>query len=116
MCRTLDHSLNFGLYTRTGSQIGFARVITDYGQFAYLCDVFVLAPYRGRGLGRALVKAVMDHPDLVGLRRYALDAVDEARSLYAQFGFAPLADPSGHMEITHRAMELWPRGNNDHTE
>lgn len=106
VCRTLEHSLNFGLYTADGRQIGFARVVTDYGQFAYLCDVFVLATYRGQGLGKALVKAVMDHPALQGLRRYALDAENEARPLYAHFGFTPLFE-SGHMEITHRPRELW---------
>jgi GNAT superfamily N-acetyltransferase len=107
MSRTLEHSLNFGLYTADGRQIGFARIITDYGQFAYLCDVFVLVPYRGRGLGKGLVNAVMHHPALQGLRRYALDAADDARSLYAHVGFVPLMADSGHMEITRRATELW---------
>lgn len=107
MCRTLEHSLNFGLYTHDTTQIGFARVITDYGQFAYLCDVFVLVPYRGQGLGKALVHAVMAHPDLRGLRRYALDAAPKAATLYASFGFSPLSDPSGHLEITHQPEDIW---------
>ncbi len=106
MLRTLAHSLNFGAYTSDGRQVGFARIVTDYGQFAYLCDVFILAPYRGQGLGKALVKAALAHPALRNLRRYALDASDDARSLYAELGFAP-SEGGGHMEIRHRAAELW---------
>lgn len=40
----------------------FARVVTGYGQFAYLSDVYVLPKLCGRGLGRALVAAVLAHP------------------------------------------------------
>jgi ribosomal protein S18 acetylase RimI-like enzyme len=105
--RTLRHSLNFGLYAPSGAQVGFARVVTDYGQFAYLCDVFVLPAHRGRGLGRALVRSVMAHPDLKNLRRIALDAARPARSLYLQFGFRPLRDPECHLERVRRAEELW---------
>lgn len=49
--RSINHSLCFGMYKGT-TQIGFARVITDYTRFAYLADVFVLDVYQGQGLGR----------------------------------------------------------------
>lgn len=49
--RSLKNSLIFGLYNEN-EQIGLARVITDYATFAYLADVFVLAPYRVQGLGK----------------------------------------------------------------
>ncbi len=48
--RAVENSLAFGLF-RDDEQIGFARVVTDYSTSAYLADVFVLEPYRGRGLG-----------------------------------------------------------------
>lgn len=107
--RTIQHSVNFGCYTQTGEQVGFARVVTDYGQFAYLCDVFVLPEHRGRGLGIALVETVLDHPDLQGLRRVALDAADRARTLYARFGFGNLSDPTSHMEILRSPDEVFRR-------
>jgi GNAT superfamily N-acetyltransferase len=81
-----------------GRQIGFARAITDRATYAYLADVYVLEAYRGRGLGTWLVETVMAHPDLQGLRRFAL-ATRDAHGLYARFGFAPLAVPERHMEI-----------------
>jgi GNAT superfamily N-acetyltransferase len=50
MHRAIEEALCFGLY-RGDFQVGFARVITDKATFAYLCDVFVLEAYRGKGLG-----------------------------------------------------------------
>ena len=48
-----------GLY-RKGEQIGFGRAISDAATVAYLADVYVLAPYRGRGLGLELVREIVD--------------------------------------------------------
>lgn len=69
-----------------GVQVGFARVITDRATFAYVCDVIVDAPERGRGVGTALMDAIMRHEDLRGLRRVCLLTRD-AHGLYASFGF-----------------------------
>src|SRR5262249_59009275 len=66
--RSLANSVCFGLYERT-RQVGLARVVTDRATFAWLCDVFVLEQYRGRGLSKWLVECVLAHPDSPGLRR-----------------------------------------------
>jgi GNAT superfamily N-acetyltransferase len=95
--RSIENSLSFGLY-RGEEQAGFARVITDKATFAYLCDVFVLEEFRGRGLGKWLIEAVSRHPDLQGLRRWVLATLD-AHGLYQQFGFTPLGRPDRFMEI-----------------
>ncbi len=94
--RSLEHSINFGLY-EAEAQIGFARVITDYATFAYLCDVFVLESHRGHGLGKWLMSVVTGHPDLAHLRRFML-ATRDAHGLYAQFGFMALGAPDRWME------------------
>jgi GNAT superfamily N-acetyltransferase len=99
--RAIAGSIPFGLYAPGGAQAGFARAVTDRATFAYLADVFVLAPYRGRGLGVFLVGAVLAHPELQGLRRFVL-ATDDAHGVYARFGFAPLDVPGRWME---RGME-----------
>jgi len=102
VARALRGSLCFGLYVvegqREGRQIGLARVITDAATFAYLCDVYVLSEFRGRGLGKLLMRAVMEHPDLQGLRRFSLVTRD-AHELYRPFGFAEITSPDRHMEI-----------------
>lgn len=97
--RAIEGSLCFGLF-HLKAQVGFARVITDRATFAYLCDVYILEDYRGRGLGRWMLENVLAHPDLRGLRRSVLVTRD-AHGLYEQFGFRPLARPEGFMEL-HR--------------
>src|SRR5260370_39171476 len=56
--RAFANSLCFSLLEDGRRQIGLARVITDSATFAYLCDVYVLAERRGRGLGRWLMECV----------------------------------------------------------
>jgi GNAT superfamily N-acetyltransferase len=103
--RSLENSLCFGLYKRQ-RQIGFARVVTDRATFAWICDIFVLEEYRGRGLSKWLIECLMGHPDLQGLRR-VLFGTRDAHGLYERFGFTPLAEPSRFMEVfrpnVHRA-------------
>src|SRR5262245_2265314 len=59
--RAIGGSVVAGIYETSGPrprQAGFARVVTDKATFAYLCDVFVLEPYRGRGLSKRLIEFV----------------------------------------------------------
>ncbi|MFJ5922971.1 GNAT family N-acetyltransferase [Kitasatospora sp. NPDC092948] len=93
----IDHSLNFGLYEETsGTQVGYARVVTDLATFAWLCDVYIAPPARGRGLGTALTAAVRDELAARGLRRLML-ATRDAHGVYAKVGFNPLALPEKWM-------------------
>ena len=98
VARAIEHSLCFGVYDRSGGQVGFARVISDFATFAYVADVFVLETHRGTGLGKELMRAVVGHPGLQGLRRWSLSTLD-AHGLYAQVGFTPLNFPDRYMEI-----------------
>lgn len=95
--RSIAHSLCFGVYS-AGRQIGFGRVITDYAVFGYLSDVFVLPEFRGRGVGKYLVKAMLEHPDVHGLKLLLLRTRD-AQGLYTQFGFT---SPDGPEELMAR--------------
>jgi len=95
--RSIEHSLCFGLFNEDNHQIGFARVITDFAVFAWLLDVFILEEYRGKGLGNFLMKVVMSHPDLQGIRRWGL-GTNDAHGLYKKFGFTALSNPEIMME------------------
>jgi GNAT superfamily N-acetyltransferase len=97
VAKSIESSLCFGLFDGS-RQIGLARIITDKATFAYLCDVYVLEEYRGRGLGKWLMDAVQLHPDLQNLRRFILLTKD-AHGLYEKFGFRRPEDPSRYMEI-----------------
>lgn len=93
--KAMNGSLCFGVYD-SDKQIGYARVVTDTATFAYLADVFIDENYRGKGLGKWLVKVILAHPDLQGLRRIIL-ATKDAHSLYVKFGFVQFATPERWM-------------------
>ena len=94
--RAIDNSLCFGGFV-DGRQVAFCRVVTDFATFGNLVDMFVLPEYRGRGYARELMKAVLEHPSLQGLRRLTL-ATGDAHALYAEFGFTPPLRPDTLME------------------
>jgi GNAT superfamily N-acetyltransferase len=96
VARSIRHSIPFGLYDGQ-AQIGFARAITDRATFAYLADVYVEEEYQGQGLGKLLMRAVMAHPDLQGLRRWMLGTRD-AQGLYRRYGFTEMGMPDRWME------------------
>jgi GNAT superfamily N-acetyltransferase len=92
-----------------GALIGFARVVTDKATFAWLCDVVVLESLRGKGVARAMVRALMAEPELQGLRRWLL-ATRDAHGVYAPLGFAPSPAPDRWMEIKNPAPYGAPAG------
>ncbi|MEP7357556.1 MAG: GNAT family N-acetyltransferase, partial [Anaerolineales bacterium] len=59
--------------------------------------VFVLAEFRGQGLGGWLLECVLAHPDLQGLKRLSL-ATRDAQTFYGQHGWRPLRYPERHLE------------------
>jgi len=79
-----------------GAQIAFGRVVTDYAVIGYVADVFVLPEFRGRGVGKALVRAIVEHPDVAGLQVVLLRSTD-AQPLYSPFGFAAVPRPEEMM-------------------
>lgn len=97
--RSIANSICFGAYDDGHSLVGFARVVTDSATFAYVGDVFVLTAHRGRGLSKQLMQAIVEHPQLQGLRRWHLLTRD-AHALYRHVGFHPLELPERHMEKT----------------
>ena len=98
IARTLETSLCFAVVDEsTGTTVAFARVVTDYADFAWLCDVFVTPERRGEGISSWMLESMLSHPDLQGLRRMIL-ATSDAHGLYAQHGFTALANPQLWME------------------
>lgn len=94
--RSMDHSLCFGLYehnvadpldreTKRDRQIGFARVVTDYTTFAWICDVIMDKEYRNKKLGAFLMRTVMAHPDVAP--RACMLTTKDAQKFYQKHGF-----------------------------
>jgi GNAT superfamily N-acetyltransferase len=88
-----------GLYDGDAT-VGFCRVVSDGATFAFLLDVYVLPPYRGRGLGVELVREAVEHPAYRDLAWHL--GTRDAHELYRRFGFgAP--DPERQMFRPRRA-------------
>ncbi|WP_407548530.1 GNAT family N-acetyltransferase [Streptomyces sp. Pv4-95] len=95
--RSVRSSLNFAVHHASGSQVAYARVVTDRATFAWLCDVYVAPAHRGKGLGTWMVGAVRGHLAPYGIKRVLLATLD-AHEIYAKNGFTPLPDPE-HLMI-----------------
>ncbi len=77
-----------GVYHRgSGRMVGFARAVSDGVAIAYLADLYVLPDLRGQGLGKELVRMMIDLGPGADFR-WMLHTFD-AHGLYDQFGFAP---------------------------
>ncbi|NLI54129.1 MAG: GNAT family N-acetyltransferase [Clostridiales bacterium] len=91
--RTIANSLCFGVYDR-GEQIAFCRCVTDDATMFWLADVIVDERYRRRGIGNAMVEAVLSHERLQGL--VGILSTRDAHGLYRRAGFVA-AEPNHFM-------------------
>ncbi|MFD5648884.1 GNAT family N-acetyltransferase [Streptomyces sp. NPDC127039] len=100
VARSIEHSLVFGVYTSDpAEQVAFARVVTDYATFGWLCDVYVDCESRGRGIGTWLAESVVAALAPYRLKRLMLSTLD-AHEVYARAGFSTVSDPEKLMTVT----------------
>ncbi len=88
--KSLAHSMCFGGFIGQ-SQIAFGRVITDYADFGYMRDVFVVTEHRGKGYGKLIVQEILSHSELRGVN--FMLGTEDAHTLYQQFGFTAVPNP-----------------------
>ncbi len=77
-----------GAVTEAGQLLGAARAISDGAWCGRIADVVVKQGYQGRGLGRRLMRCLLDHPALRQVRSLRLGTQD-AVPFYEEFGFRP---------------------------
>jgi GNAT superfamily N-acetyltransferase len=82
--KSIDNSLCYSIY-HDERFAGFARVVTDYSTVYYLCDVFILKDFRGKGLGEMLVRRVSKDARLKKCMGMLLTR--DAHRLYTKYGF-----------------------------
>ena len=73
--------------------VGFARAISDLTYRATIWDVIVRPELQGRGVGRRMMQAILDHPDLESVTMFLLLTKDQHR-FYAGLGFTHEKDMS----------------------
>ena len=86
-----------GIVLRSGgAAVGMGRAIGDGGLFFQLVDIAVQPAHQGKGLGKAIVSALLEAlaARLAAPAYVSLVADGGARRLYAQFGFASVAPKS----------------------
>lgn len=79
-----------GALDEQGALVATARALADGAKWGTLYDVLVREDWRGRGVGSALVRLLLDHPAVRGCTKLTLRTRD-AQELYARFGFAARA-------------------------
>ena len=97
VAQTIAASWSFGVYDGD-RQLGFARVVTDRLTFAWVCDVVVDEPLRGRGIGHFLMQTVTEavSSTIVG---WQVLRTRDAHSLYRDLGWTDLVEADRWMEI-----------------
>lgn len=79
-----------GAFDRTGRLVATARALSDGTRAAWVGDVCVARDWRGRGLGLAVVRTLLDHRLVRDADRVRLNTRD-AMALYARLGFVETA-------------------------
>jgi ribosomal protein S18 acetylase RimI-like enzyme len=84
------------LVLHAGSAIGMGRLIGDGGCFFQVVDIAVDPAHQGRGLGKAVMDALMSHvkSELPASAYVSLIADVPANRLYEKFGFKETAPRS----------------------
>lgn len=84
-----------------GRPIGCARLLPD----GHVGRMAVLRPWRGRGVGRALLRAALARAASAGFPVVRLNAQVHALDFYRREGFEALGDVFDDAGIPHRAMQ-----------
>lgn len=82
--QSLEASISFGVY-HDDKQVGYARVVTDGATVYYICDVFILEEHRGHGLGKKLIKTIVEAEQFEWMG--GILGTRDAHGLYEQYGF-----------------------------
>jgi len=84
--KSIENSICYGVFLSGDNvQVGFSRVITDYSTTYYICDVIVDSEYRGIGMGKALLAAIDEDKQNLGLM--GILTTKDAHGLYEKYGF-----------------------------
>jgi GNAT superfamily N-acetyltransferase len=72
----------------SGRLTAFARVLTDRVYKALIFDVIVAPDHRSRDLGTKLMRAILEHPELCGVKHFELYCLPELVPFYEKLGFS----------------------------
>jgi ribosomal protein S18 acetylase RimI-like enzyme len=92
-----------------GEPVGMV-VGNDYGSSAYLAQMAVDPPLHRRGIGTALMDALMNWAEMRGFESIELDATPMGAPLYARYGFVTTSDTLVYHAPTQDGDRFHPAG------
>lgn len=95
---------HFGVF-QDGQLIGTGRLVL-FEKGGKIGRVAILPEYRGKGLGRGLIEAIVKAGRLQGIKQFELGAQLQALDFYANLGFVAEGDVFLDGGIPHRTMRL----------
>lgn len=93
------------LATLGGDAIGCGRMLEHGDQEVKIGRMAVLPPLRGTGVGREILRFLMDRARSRGFRKAILHAQLSAEGFYLKEGFTPVEGVFDEAGISHRKME-----------
>jgi spermidine synthase len=81
--------------------IGMGRALSDLVSDAYIQDVTVLKIYRGKGIGRKIIKTLIEELKKKGVDWIGLVAEPGTTSFYEELGFGEL---KGHIPLRYKDL------------
>ncbi len=100
------HAVHLLARDKAGNPIGTVRMLGD----GHVGRMAVLSPWRGRGVGSALLKTIIATARSVGMERIVLDAQVHAIGFYERHGFAAEGPEFMDAGIPHRHMTFALQG------
>jgi predicted GNAT family N-acyltransferase len=83
-----------------GRAVGTGRLLPD----GHIGRMAVLRDWRGRGVGGAILAALVERAAARGMTRLVLNAQTHAAPFYARYGFVAFGDEFMEADISHVAM------------
>ena len=83
-----NSSIVIGLVDSNNDLRAFVRMLTDYIFKAIIFDVIVDESFRSRGLGKELMKLVLEHKELKDVKHFELYCLPEMIEFYKGYGFS----------------------------
>jgi GNAT superfamily N-acetyltransferase len=109
IARVLSTGPGLSVAARQGATLQGLVMVARHGPLAWIGNVAVAPPFRGQGLGEALVEEALGRIDRAGIVTTKLCSVPKARTLYARLGFAEEGTmrtyAAMHERPTHRPVE-----------
>ncbi len=98
----IRNSTAFAVAVHEDRAIGMGRLISDGVSDAYIQDLVILPAYRGHGIGKKIVNALLNHCLEKGILWIALIAEPGRREFFTSLGFKEM---KGHVPMRYRTEE-----------